>query len=223
MILPNRPFQREAPSREAKKIFIFCEGKEREYDYFTYFVELDSRINVEVYKLHPHENNSPLGLLRIAEEKILGTDKYCPDPRYQCLENDEIWIVFDIDSDKFKSRELQIEEVRCACEKRANWNFARSNPSFEVWLFYHFFKKKPIEIWDKAKLWKRMLDEKIPGGFDSRKHPLLVERASKNAEMNFQLIENTPALGSTEVFNLANTILPLVKEKLRREIIKNQL
>ncbi len=75
MILPNRPFERVAPSREARSIYIFCEGVRREFDYFNYFVELDSRINVEVYKLHPHDDNSPLGLLRIAEKCILGDNE----------------------------------------------------------------------------------------------------------------------------------------------------
>ena len=55
MILTNRLFKREIPSRDAKSIFIFCEGLKREYQYFTFFMEKDSRINVEVYKLNPSE------------------------------------------------------------------------------------------------------------------------------------------------------------------------
>jgi hypothetical protein len=53
MILTNRLFERVPPSREAKSIYIFCEGAKREYDYFEYFKQLDSRINIEVYKLDP--------------------------------------------------------------------------------------------------------------------------------------------------------------------------
>ncbi len=61
MILTNRCFEREPPTREAKSIYIFCEGVKREYEYFKYFREMDSRINVEIYKLNPKEDNSPLG------------------------------------------------------------------------------------------------------------------------------------------------------------------
>jgi hypothetical protein len=217
MILPNRPFERVAPSREARSIYIFCEGVRREFDYFNYFVELDSRINVEVYKLHPHDDNSPLGLLRIAEKCILG-DNENSIPKYNFDDKDQVWIVLDIDSDKYKSREPQIERVRSECEKRKNWYLSRSNPCFEVWLYYHIYAEKPNELSNKGEHWKQLVDSMIPGGFDSRKHPLLIEHASKNAEKNFQLIDNMPDLGCTEVYNLANSILPLVKDKLRREI-----
>lgn len=217
MLLPNRPFERVAPSREARSIYIFCEGVRREFDYFNYFVELDSRINVEVYKLHPHDDNSPLGLLRIAEKSILG-DENNPEPQYHFIEGDEVWIVLDIDSDRYKSRETQIERVRCECEKKVNWYLSRSNPCFEVWLYYHLHNEKPTELSEKGEYWKQLVDSMIPGGFDSRKHPLLIEQASKNAEKNFQLIENMPGLGCTEVYKLANSILPLVRDKLRREL-----
>lgn len=217
MILPNRPFERVAPSREAKSIFIFCEGVRREFDYFKYFVELDSRINVKVYELHPHEDNSPLGLLKIAKECILGDDNNLSSG-YQFIEGDEVWIVLDIDSDKYKSREPQIEMVRCECEKRENWYLSRSNPCFEVWLYYHTNTEKPTELSDKGEHWKQLVDSMIPGGFDSRKHPLLIEQATINAEKNFKSIENMPDLGCTEVYNLANSILPLVRDKLCREL-----
>ena len=52
MLLTNRLFERQAPSRTAKSIYIFCEGAKREYQYFKYFKEMDSRINVEVYTGH---------------------------------------------------------------------------------------------------------------------------------------------------------------------------
>lgn len=59
MILTNRLFERQAPSREAKSLYIFCEGEKREYQYFEYFREIDSRIKVEVNKLGTGDNNSP--------------------------------------------------------------------------------------------------------------------------------------------------------------------
>lgn len=48
MILTNRLFERVAPNREAKSIYIFSEGAKREVQYFNYFKGLDSRINIEV-------------------------------------------------------------------------------------------------------------------------------------------------------------------------------
>lgn len=96
---------------EAKSIYIFCEGARREFDYFEYFKELDSRINVEVYKLDPSEDNSPLGLLEIAEKCIILSAEN-PNPKYNFIEGDEVWIVLDIDKDKDGSREPQIEHIK---------------------------------------------------------------------------------------------------------------
>ena len=143
MILTNRKFVREQPSREAKSIYIFCEGAKREYQYFNYFKEMDSRINVEIYKLHPHEDNSPLGLLSIAKKCIVLNENN-PKPKYTFQKNDEVWIVLDTDKDEDESRKPQIKKIIVELESFSNWNLVQSNPCFEVWLFYHLESKKPI-------------------------------------------------------------------------------
>lgn len=216
MILTNRLFVREAPSREAKSIYIFCEGKEREFDYFKYFREMDSRIKIEIYKLHPHEDNSPTGLLSIAEECIVKTTEN-PNPKYNFIDGDEVWIVLDVDKDKDESRAPKIEIVKEMCESTKNWYLAQSNPCFEVWLYYHFHVNKPIFTnSEKCSLWKRLVNKSINGGFDSRKHPIYIETASKNAESNFKTSENKQDIGSTNVYDLANSIIPLVNSKLKK-------
>ena len=216
MILTNRLFERVAPSREAKSIFIFCEGAKREFDYFEYFKELDSRINIEVYKLHPHENNSPLGLLNIAEKCMIKSDDN-PNPKYSFIDGDEVWIVLDTDKDKELSRESQIEVIQKKCGELTNWNLAQSNPCFEVWLYYHLHTDKPN--FAKSEIcaeWKQLVNGLIKGGFDSRRHPIYIMSASKNAAQNFIVIEGKLDVGSTEVFNLANSIIPLVSSKLEK-------
>ncbi len=215
MIVTNRRFKREKPSRDAKSLYIFCEGAKRECDYFNYFKEMDSRINVEVYKLNPHENNSPSGLLSIAKKCIV-RNKDNPKPKYEFLENDEVWIVFDTDKDKNESRQPQICKVKKFCEPKKGWSVAQSNPCFEVWLYYHLLSEKPIlEDSEKCSVWKEEVDKLIPGGFDSRKHPLYIETAIQNAEKNFNSVDDFPAVGSTEVFILAKKIFPFVEEELR--------
>lgn len=66
MILTNRLFERQPPSREAKSLYVCCEGAKREYQYFKYFREIDSRIKIEVNKISPDDNNSPSGLYNLA-------------------------------------------------------------------------------------------------------------------------------------------------------------
>jgi len=216
MILTNRLFGRVAPSREAKSIYIFCEGKEREFDYFKYFREMDSRIKIEIYKLHSHEDNSPTGLLSIAERCIIKTDEN-PNPKYNFIDGDEVWIVLDVDKDKDESRAPKIVLVKERCENTENWHLAQSNPCFEVWLYYHFHSTKPVFAnSDKCSHWKRLVNKSINGGFDSRKHPIYIETASRNAQSNFETVENKPNIGSTNIYELANTIFPLVSSKIEK-------
>ena len=216
MILTNRRFEREPATRVAKSIYIFCEGVKREYEYFKYFREMDSRINVEIYKLNPEEDNSPLGLLNIATNCIISSDEN-PNPKYSFQEKDEVWLVFDTDIDKSNSRIAQIDKLRLKCSKKSNWYAVQSNPCFEVWLYYHQFDVKPtFEDDNICSSWKNFVNNSYDGGFDSRKHPIYIEAAGKNAENNFISEKGIPDIGSTEVFRLANSIFPLLKSKIAR-------
>jgi len=222
MILTKRKFVREAPLRTAKSVYIFCEGVKREYEYFDYFKEMDSRINVEVYKLDPQEDNSPAGLLKIARKCTLKNNNN-PNPKYTFQQNDEVWLVLDTDQDKHESRKEQITEIREQIQHYEGWSIAESNPCFEVWLYYHENKAKPeIEDSDKCSSWKKLVNEKIKGGFDSRKHPIYLEDASNNSEVNFERDQSDkPKIGNTEMHLLANSILPILKNKIDK--VKNEL
>lgn len=215
MILTNRLFERSQASREAKSIYIFCEGAKREYDYFKYFREMDSRIRVEVFKLQPHDNNSPLGLFEIAQKSIIVTQDN-PNPQYVFQENDEVWIVLDTDIDEQDSRKNQIQFVRDECKKKSSWFLVESNPCFEVWLYYHKNKKyEPFENDDACKEWKQLVNTTIIGGFHSSRHPIFIEDATHNAEANFQVdSDNKPMIGSTEVFRLSKSMLTVIAEKI---------
>lgn len=211
MIIPSRRYEKEAPSLEARKIYIFCEGRRREYDYFNYFVGMDSRINIIVHQMEEEDNTTPSGVFQKAEEFAGNIN----------LEDiDEVWLVFDRDIDKLDSRKPQIQEIRSVCSPRENWNIALSNPCFEVWLYYHSSSEVP----DFAGLgissnWKKHLGVSISGGFDTRKHPLLIETALRNSKSVHSTDEfNEPSVCSTEVYLLAESILPLVKEKLLRRL-----
>jgi hypothetical protein len=220
MILTNRLFTRNPASREAKSIYIFCEGANREYHYFKYFREMDSRINIEIYKLNPHEDNSPQGLYKIALNSIVESEEN-PNPKYAFQENDEVWIVLDTDKDKGNSRNSQISSIRNNIIDKKDWFIVESNPCFEVWLYYHHHSTtEQFDGIEKCKNWKSYVDTSIKGGFDPRKHPIFIERATLNAENNFQIDENKNLkIGTTEVFKLSKSILTIVKIKIR-EILK---
>lgn len=215
MILTNRKFVREAPDRVAKSIYIFCEGAKREYQYFMYFKEMDSRINVEVHKINHDDDNSPLGLLNIAKDSIL-VSKTNPNPKYSFVEKDEVWIVLDTDKDKDESRKPQISTLYSECAKNNNWFVVQSNPCFEVWLYNHILADNPeFENNEYCTNWKDLVNASVKGGFDSRRHPIYIQEASKNSEANYEEDQdNNPLVGCTQVFRLSKSILPLVEEKI---------
>lgn len=210
MILTNRLFERQAPSREAKSLYIFCEGAKREYQYFKYFREIDSRIKVEVNKLNSDDNNSPKGLYKLAENSFVGNK-----PKFTLEEKDEVWIALDTDPDKSNSREEQIKKIKSNYEGKHNRFVVESNPCFEVWLFFHQNEKvEEFEADDICKSWKQKVNENYNGGFDSRRHPVFIEEAIRNAELNFNADENgKPLKGSSEVYLLAKNIFTVVKKK----------
>jgi len=216
MLLTNRLFEREPPNREAKSIYIFCEGVKRELQYFRYFTEMDSRINIEVHQLDPHDNNSPLGLLRIARQCII-PQKGKPPPKYHYQQNDEVWIILDLDLDKYASRSPQIDEVKAFCTQQQGWHLALSNPCFEVWLHYHLSEKRQeFEGDERCSKWKEFVNSMINGGFDSRKHPIYIANASTNARTNFEVEKNIPRKDCTEIFRLGESMLTILGEKITK-------
>lgn len=224
MLLTNRLFEREPPSREAKSIYIFCEGAKREYQYFLYFREMDSRVNIEVYHLHPHQNNSPLGLLNIAKNCIIPAEDN-PNPKYRFQQNDEVWIILDVDEDRTNSRKLQVEEVIRFCNQNTDWEVLQSNPCFEVWLYYHLFSERKEFVGDdKCKAWKKFVNASFTGGFDSRRHPVYIQRAVTNSKLNFRKTKGKPEKGCTEVYKLGESMVELLKEKLEKalSLIENE-
>ncbi|WP_172914870.1 RloB family protein [Capnocytophaga canis] len=210
----NRVYTKQEPSKDAKKIYIFCEGEKKEVRYFNYFQGLDSRINILPI---PNEDgkSDPMKLKQNAEESFFpktGNPKKDLSKEY----NDEVWFV--IDTDRWNEGN-KIETLKQFADEKSNnenkWEVVQSNPCFEVWLYYHFFVKKPLsKDVNSFDSFKAYLDGSIKGGFDNRKHPVLLEKAIQNAEANYNEQNNQSDLYSTQVFRLGKSILPFVKDKL---------
>ncbi len=124
-----------------------------------------------------------------------------------------MWIVIDLDADKFDSRTPQITRINEAIANQENWTLARSNPCFEIWLYYHFLSAlPPLENPTACRTWKGALNAHIPGGFDSRKHPVLISTAIANAVANFSV--DQLEVGTTEVHLLGQSIYLTIKDKI---------
>lgn len=213
----NKMYIHLEPTKEAKKVYIFCEGNKREVDYFRFFDQLSSNISIIAI---PSESGKtdPEKLMKQADDYF--------DFRADALDyaqGDEVWFV--IDTDQWNEGN-KIEHLQNFCIKKnfsltsEAWKVAQSNPSFEIWLYYHFFDKKPIE---EIRNLKQFVDSKIPGGFDSRKHPIEIKEAIVNSENNYEEENSQPTLYSTAVYKLGKVIMPFVREVLDKKIQKVKL
>jgi len=215
MILKNRPFERRKPTKDAKVFIIFCEGKENEPNYFDYFRGISQKIKLEIVATKQESNNSPTGLYARALDSLIPTEAN-PNPQYTINDQDEIWFV--IDTDKWGEK---ITELRQSCEPY-KWLIAQSNSCFELWLHYHFKSELPdFEGMESTQNWKAYINnEVVKGGFDARKHPVLIPFAIKNAKLNYTETNGMPDFGSTQIFQLAERFYPYIKDDIEAELAK---
>jgi len=208
MLSRNKIYHKVEIEKDVKKIYIFCEG-DREVYYFTYFKGFSS--NIDIIPIPNFKDQSdPQKLNEDAILKFKGNDKEKPKFNFRVELGDEVWFV--IDTDRWNEGN-KIEILKKNCSHQKNWNVTQSNPCFEIWLYYHFHAVKPQEEEiDGCASFKEFVNNNIPGGFNSTKHPLFFQDAIKNSESNFETEKNQPKYFSTEVFHLAKSILPFIKE-----------
>jgi hypothetical protein len=207
MLSRNRLYTRKEPDKDARLFVIFSEGEKREPNYFNYFNGITSQIKIEMVPLVAG-NNSPMGLYTAASLLLIPTIAN-PSPKYDLQAGDEVWFV--IDTDQWGA---DITALRTAVANHSGWQIAQSNPCFEVWLHFHF-SDAPAQFPDMGipANWKGFVHA-THGGFHASKHPIFIERATENARNNYGGQPAMPGVGDTEVFLLAEKILPLVKVEL---------
>lgn len=214
IVRPNR-YERKEPSRDSRKIYIYCEGNRREYDYFQFFCGLSSNVNIiPIPSKDGKTDPNKLKESAMADFGIGGNG----DATYQLdtEQHDNVWFV--IDTDEWGDK---IAELRSFCWSQNQgagteaWFVSQSNPCFEIWLYYHFFSEKPsAQVVSKYSSLKKFVDAMVPGGFDSRKHPARIAVAIDNAAAEYEEDNAAPAMYCTEVFKLGKEILPFVKDVL---------
>lgn len=214
LIRPKR-YERKEPSRDSRKIYIYCEGNRREYDYFRFFRGLSSNVNIIPIPSKDGKTD-PKKLMEAACADFFGTDERKAVFALDNKQKDMVWFV--IDTDEWGGKIGELREYCLSSNNRAGadvWHVAQSNPCFEIWLYYHFFDKKPLAV-SVAQFpsLKNFVDSMISGGFDSRKHPALIGTAIYNASANYNDQNGMPDLFSTEVYKLGKEILPFVKDVL---------
>lgn len=214
-LVRSRHYERQEPLRDSRKIYIYCEGNKREFDYFNFFCGLSSNVNIIPIPSKDGKTD-PEKLKEAAQEEFGINSDVSPKYTLDVSQHDNVWFV--IDTDLWGSK---ITDLRNFCKSQnagldnETWFVSQSNPSFEIWLYYHKFSEKPVKNdVDKYSSIKEFVDAQIPGGFDSRKHPAMIEVAIQNAKATYEEENQVLKLYSTEVFKLGQVILPFVKDIL---------
>lgn len=229
MIQRRRDYDKREPSRDAHKIYIVCEGKGTEPNYFAFFEGLSS--NLQVITIPPKDGTDPLKLMERARQVLIGEKSdYNVDYRH----GDTVWFIVDTDTWEQEGKILPLRQF-CA-EQNASiprnydevkpynaWNVGQSNPSFEIWLYYHFYESKPEkEEIERFKSFKEFVHNSISGGFNFEKDPARLDNAIVNAKKNFSVDETgTLSTLATELYRLGEEIEGFVKTDIAK--LKNKL
>lgn len=229
MIERRRDYEKKEPCRDAHKIYVICEGSSTEPDYFKFFQGLSS--NLEIITIPSVDGKTdPVKLKEQAEVKFLNEKcEYELDYR----QGDVVWFV--IDTDRWEEKD-KIKILRSFCEeqndniswtdlktaKYSAWKVAQSNPSFEIWLYYHAFKNKPTdEAVSKYASFKEFVGQAFAGGFDFESDPVRISEAIRNSEHNFAKYADSITKYSSEMHFLGCEIYNFVKGDIRR--LRNKL
>lgn len=193
-------YEKKAPFRDAFLFIIVCEGTNREPDYFRFFDGMSSRL--KVVPVASTTGSAPRLLIDVAIEKEKELDAND--------ERDRVWFV--IDTDRWRE---QLHDIRQECDQHPHWRVAQSNPCFEVWLYFHAKVQAPVlpDI-SRCSIWKPYLPTVIQGGFNPDYHPIAIETATINAKAAYHATGYFPEPGSTQLWELAEELLPLIKKDL---------
>ncbi|MBN1755322.1 RloB domain-containing protein [bacterium] len=125
MELPRRKFTRKTGFRDAKLIVVASEGEQPERNYFDALRKKYSKPNLHLE--FQRERDLSLSAPRYVLEELNSFRR-----KYSLNKNDELWMI--IDKDNWTDNELNYIS-RCCIQK--NYNYAISNPCFELWLLLH--------------------------------------------------------------------------------------
>lgn len=151
MIQRIRSYTKPSPSRDARKLYIVCEGNDTEPVYFEFFKGLTSNLSIIPIRSE-NGKTDPEKLKEWAEQNLINASAF-DKPDYQ--QDDLVWFV--IDTDKWQEQG-KIKVLRDFCEHvnaeevaqhsehpvYQMWNIAQSNPQFELWHYYHIYNEKPL-------------------------------------------------------------------------------
>lgn len=208
-------YQKGIPFDSPKSfIVIFSGGSKTELEYFKPIrnSKCFSNIKIEIFVEDTFEKKTDMLLYnpRIFDYAYDKVEEYregmSPDLP------DAYFIITDVDH---FGQSIQTNQGKC---KQEGIELIISNPCFEVWLYYseHYDRFENFEIPDKelSKTLKKYVHTSVAGGLDTRKAIFNIEQNIVNAKNNYTEENGFPTLFSTQMYRLAEQMLPFVKDGL---------
>lgn len=196
---------------ETKIVFIISGGDKREKDYFKMLMKDRHIRRLKIaFVSKKGQGLVPSQMFDLAKEYLSSSRFITETDSFSIDSNDTLYLVQDMD--EFET------DIRSMLEKgdeiqQATWIV--SNPSIEVWLFYHKFKtpkgyldeglNKPLK--ERSQWLKHKLDELVPGGINPINAFADIRTAIANSKNNYKVCDGLPDVYSTQMYILAEDVL----------------
>ena len=196
---------------ETRIVFIISGGDKREKDYFKMLMKDRHVRRLKIaFVSKKSQGLVPSQMFGIAKE-YLSNNRFVTETGSFSIDADDILYLVQ-DMDEFET------DIRAMLEKSGEIQqtaWIVSNPSIEVWLYYHKFNtskgyldeglQKPLK--ERSQWLKRKLDELVPGGINPINAFADIRTAIANSQANYKEYNGLPDVYSTQMHILAEDIL----------------
>lgn len=196
---------------ETKIVFIISGGDKREKDYFKMLMKDRHIRRLKIaFVSKKGQGLVPSQMFELAKEYLFNKRFVTETDSFSIDADDTLYLVQDMDEFEVDIRTMfdKGDEIQ-----QATWIV--SNPSIEVWLFYHKFDtpkgyldeglKKPLS--ERSQWLKKKLDALVPGGINPINAFTDIRIAIANSKANYKEYNGLPDVYSTQMHILAEDIL----------------
>lgn len=196
---------------ETKIVFIISGGDKREKDYFKMLMKDRHIRRLKIaFVSKKGQGLVPSQMFELAKEYLFNKRFVTETDSFSIDADDTLYLVQDMDEFEVDIRTMfdKGDEIQ-----KATWIV--SNPSIEVWLFYHKFDtpkgyldeglKKPLS--ERSQWLKKKLDALVPGGINPINAFADIRIAIANSKANYKEYNGLPDVYSTQMHILAEDIL----------------
>lgn len=207
-------YSKGAPYISTSMMFILSGGSKREKDYFKP-LRTDGNIrSIRIaFRSKDGQGLKPYELKKLAED-FLNSKRFVTedDNSYSMEEGDILYLLQDVD--EFAD---EIKGYLPDTNARLPYQWIVSNPSFEIWLFYHYHDNPDVlkdgismSEHERSKWLKEYLHEIVPGGVKTIRALYNADAAIINSRKNYMESNGFPALYSTQMHYVVESVLSIM-------------